>query len=173
MTVATQTEATRVVNRRAGIGRSSGDLPHDLLLGDFIEAFRLAAIFLAAVPVGLPLAEFFQHADLAVGLEQGLPPALDFGGHVLPLPQDLRLLAPQTPARSAGPRRAGRRRPVRAGRPARQAAATAPTPPSTASSRLRSSVVDAVGLGQRRAALVAQPPRGAATPAPVEIGTCS
>jgi hypothetical protein len=34
---------------------------------------------------GLSLAEFFQHADFAVGLDQGLAAAFDLGCHRLPL----------------------------------------------------------------------------------------
>ena len=45
--------------------------------------------------LGLALAEFFQHANLAIGLDQRPAAALDLGGQRLPLPGDIRLPCPR------------------------------------------------------------------------------
>ena len=63
-----------------------------MLRGNLIEPPRFADFFLAAVLLDLPLAEFFQHADFAIGLDQRLAAALDLTDDRLALLGDLPLL---------------------------------------------------------------------------------
>ena len=57
--------------------------------GDFIEPFDVAAVLLVAMPFELVLAQFFQHADFAVGRQERFAAAFDFRGQPLPLLQGL------------------------------------------------------------------------------------
>jgi len=70
-------------------------LPERLLRGDLIQPLDLAELLIAAVLLGLPLAEFFQDADFTVGLDQRLAAALDLGSHRLPLLDKALLLCPR------------------------------------------------------------------------------
>jgi hypothetical protein len=70
-------------------------LPERLLRGDFIQPLDLAEFLIAAVLLGLPLAEFLQNANFAVGLDKRLAAALDLGSYRLPLLDKVLLLCPR------------------------------------------------------------------------------
>ena len=69
--------------------------PEGLLRGHFIQSLGLTQLLFTAVLLELSLAEFLQHADFAIGLDQRLTAALDLGRHRLALLGDALPLRPR------------------------------------------------------------------------------